>query len=92
MKNCLTEAQKLVDGDRQTAYGNPHVLHERIAHVWSSILGHHVTPEQVALCMAGTKIARLSLNPKHEDSITDLAGYARTYQRIVEHTNDELDS
>lgn len=90
--NCLTEAQKLVDGDRQGAYGDPHILHERIAHIWSAVLGHHVTPAQVALCMAGTKLARLSLNPNHGDSVTDLAGYARTYQRILEHQDHELES
>lgn len=91
MKNCLEEAMRLTDGDRQQAYGEPHVIHERIAHIWSSILGHHITPAQAALCMAGLKLARLSLNPEHEDSMTDLAGYARIYQRILEHQNNELE-
>ena len=38
--------------------------------------GHDVDPEQVALCMAGIKIARLIQTPTHADSWLDLAGYA----------------
>ena len=50
-------------------------MHTRIATIWSAILGHPITPWQVALMMAGLKIARLSHAPLSEDSWVDAVGY-----------------
>jgi hypothetical protein len=72
----LDEANRLTHGDRDKNYGTPYINHKRIAEIWTVILGIEVTPSQVALCMAGVKIARLVETPNHLDSFVDLAAYA----------------
>ncbi len=47
------------------------------------ILSFPVEPEQVALCMIGVKLARLSHNWSHADSIKDAAGYAAILSQLV---------
>jgi hypothetical protein len=71
----LVRAQTTVK-ERGQDYGDKFENHQRIADIWSIILGTEIKAEQVALCMAGTKIARLIQSPTHEDSWLDLAGYA----------------
>jgi hypothetical protein len=65
-----------VVADRHAAYGSPARNLADTAARWSVTLGVPVTPEQVALCMIDLKLARLSRDPAHLDSITDVAGYA----------------
>jgi hypothetical protein len=72
----LAEANRLTHGDRDKNYGTPYTNHKRIADIWAVILGIEITPAQVALCMAGVKIARLVETPDHLDSFIDLAAYA----------------
>ena len=62
-------------GDRDKNYGTPLVNHQRIATIWSVILEKEITPSQVALCMAGVKMARLIESPNHLDSFVDGAAY-----------------
>lgn len=71
----LNQAYLLTHGDRNKNYGTPLVNHQRIAAIWSVILGKQITPSQVALCMAGVKIARLVETPDHLDSFIDGAAY-----------------
>lgn len=74
-KQILDEATRLTVGDREKSYGTPQKNHERIAAMWSVILGHEVQPHEVALCMASLKIARLIETPDHLDSYVDGAAY-----------------
>lgn len=74
-EEILNEAIRLTSTDRQKNYGKPLINHQRIATIWSVILGAEITPSQVALCMAGVKIARLVETPDHEDSFIDAAAY-----------------
>ena len=79
----LDKAQKLVDGrDKQDHYGPPEESMRRIGLIWSGILGVDVSAEQVALMMLGLKTARLSIDPKHEDSLVDAGGYVRILERL----------
>lgn len=71
----LKAAHDLTHGDRDKNYGSPLTNHQRIAAIWSVILEKEVTPSQVALCMAGVKIARLIESPEHLDSFIDGAAY-----------------
>lgn len=80
--SVLAEAEALVTGNREKTYGGPHVNFPRIAAVWSAILGHPVTAEQVCLCMAGLKLVRLSNNPQHRDSQVDLCGYVALVEML----------
>lgn len=86
-ETVLEEAQRLVYGARQEAYGHPLDDFSKTAKMWSAILGVDVTAEQVGLCMICVKISR-QLNSPKRDNMTDAAGYAATVQMCV----DERDS
>jgi hypothetical protein len=62
--------------NRHRQYGSSKVLFDLVAKRWSLVLGTEVTPTQVALCMIDLKLARLTRDPAHQDSIIDVAGYA----------------
>lgn len=74
--DVLATAEKLVNGDRDQAHGQPAVTFKRIADIWSAHLGITITPAQVAQMMVLFKVARLGANPVHVDSWVDIAGYA----------------
>jgi hypothetical protein len=71
----LQEAARLTAKDRQNIYGDPRTNHCRIADLWTTSLEHQITPQQVAICMALVKIARL-METETLDSFIDLAAYA----------------
>ena len=73
--DILQEAARLTAKDRQNIYGDPRINHVRIADLWTTYLEHQITPQQVAICMALVKIARL-METETEDSFVDLAAYA----------------
>ena len=54
-----------------------------VAARWSITLGHPITPAQVVLCLIDLKIARLTHNPAHHDSIADVIGYAALMSEIT---------
>jgi hypothetical protein len=70
----LETAKHLVNVDRADAYGPPKENFKRIADGWAVILQADVSAEQVALCMAWLKLARLVHGP-HSDSYIDAAAY-----------------
>lgn len=82
----LEEASTIVFGDRQDDYGDTARSFLRIARLWSVVLEHEVSAEDVALCLIQLKVAR-SVNQHHadgageglikRDSIVDIAGYAQ---------------
>jgi hypothetical protein len=71
----LSDAAQAVS-DRGSSYGTVEDNFNRIAGLWSVLLGKEVTSAQVALCLAALKMARLVETPNHYDSWVDLAGYA----------------
>lgn len=81
--NVLEEANKLVHGDRNADYGHPLDDFSKTAAMWTAILGHPVSPEQVGLCMCAVKISR-QLNKPKADNLIDLAGYAETVNMVIE--------
>ena len=76
-ENILKEADKIVGGDRNAAYGHPKQDFQRTAKIWSAILGFEVPYEKVALCMVGVKLSR-QCNASRRDNLVDIAGYAQT--------------
>ena len=68
--------------DRRRTYGEPELLFQRVAERWSQVLGTNVTAAQVALCLCDLKLARLTVDPKHLDSLVDLAGYAAIVREV----------
>jgi hypothetical protein len=73
--DILQEAVRLTAKDRQNIYGDPRTNHCRIADLWTTYLAQQITPQQVAICMALVKVARL-METETEDSFVDLAAYA----------------
>ncbi len=61
---------------RRREYGEPAELFEHVARRWSLTLGVTVNPAQVVLCLLDLKLARLTRDPAHHDSVLDVAGYA----------------
>ena len=68
--------------DRRLTYGEPELLFTRVAERWSQVLGVQVTACQVALCLCDLKLARLTVDPRHLDSMVDLAGYAAIVREV----------
>ena len=68
---------------RRREYGEPVDVFEAIAARWSLVFGTPVTAPQVVLALLDVKLVRLSGNPKHLNSIVDLAGYAAVLREVV---------
>ncbi|QLH37832.1 MAG: hypothetical protein HWD60_00860 [Defluviicoccus sp.] len=68
---------------REGIYGPPQELFTQIARRWSLVLGTEVAAAQVALCLINLKLARLTRNPSHLDSIVDVAGYAACLREVT---------
>ena len=71
----LTTAETLINGDRAKDYGDAAENFQRIADLWSPILGVDVSATQVALALTQLKVARLITSNGHTDSWVDAAGY-----------------
>lgn len=71
----LENAKQLVNKDRAEVYGDSKTNHDRIAKLWSVILGEEVNSQQVIMCMTALKLARLIETPDHTDTWTDICGY-----------------
>ena len=78
----LLEHAAAIFVDRRATYGEPEQLFKHIAKRWSLVLGVEVTPPQVALCLIDLKLARLTTDPGHLDSIADVAGYAACLREV----------
>jgi len=74
---ALRDAARIINGSRDAHYGNPIDNFDRISKIWSVILGVEVSPEDVAMCMAGLKMARYASKSGFQpDTWIDIAGYA----------------
>ena len=82
-EQLLAQASSAVRERRHT-YGQPRELFERVAIRWSQVLGTEVTPVKVIVCLVDLKVARLSRDPRHLDSITDIAGYAGLLAELLD--------
>jgi len=73
----LREAASIISGDRDVQYGKPEQNFTRIAKIWSVILQHEITSEDVAMMMVGLKVARYASKSGFQaDTWRDIAGYA----------------
>jgi hypothetical protein len=80
----LLEQAALVVRDRRCTYGQPRDLSERVAVRCSQVVGVQVTARQVDTCPIDLKVARLAHDPRHLDSITDIAGYAGLLAELLD--------
>ncbi|MFO0992585.1 MAG: DUF6378 domain-containing protein [Hyphomicrobiales bacterium] len=71
-----------VVSERRKVYGDPAASMAAVAKRWSITLGRTVTPAEVVLCLIDLKLTRLAHDPKHADSMLDIAGYAAVLQEV----------
>lgn len=77
-----TIVAELIDG-RQKLYGDAVDGMERIAKVWSGILGFEVRPDQVPVMMMGLKLVRTSVSPDYSDNSDDVEGFLDIFRKVV---------
>ena len=81
------DAENAVYGDRATNYGHPREDFTRTAILWQGLLHHKladgesISPEDVARCMIGVKLARDVHSPLRDNRV-DIAGYALCLDRL----------
>ena len=68
---------------REQVYGPAETSFAHIAARWSLVLGTTVTAAQVALCLIDLKLARLTRDPTHLNSIVDVASYAACLREVT---------
>lgn len=79
----LEEAQEILEGDRESDYGDPVANFNRISGIASSILNETITPEQCVVVMMAVKLSREQYKHKR-DNLVDLVAYTEIYNRIRE--------
>jgi Domain of unknown function (DUF6378) len=79
----LLEQATSVVARRRGVYGQPIDLFEQVATRWSLTLGIKISRAQIALCLIDLKLARLAHDPRHLDSIADVAGYAGCLAEVL---------
>lgn len=77
----LHEAQRLLDGDREDAYGAASATAKRFASIGGVVTGLEIRPEHYPLLMIAAKLARQAHAHKH-DNLVDIAGYAAIAEEI----------
>lgn len=86
-KTVLEEAARLVDGDRQQAYGHPADNHACTAAMWNAYLARRGHPDLDGfdVCMLNIlqKCSRLA-HTRHRDGLVDIAGFARNAEMVDE--------
>ena len=80
--DLLRHAAGVVD-KRRGEYGEPEDRFANVAVRWSQVLGIRVTAAQVALCLMDLKMARLTHDPRHLDSLIDVFGYGACLREIT---------
>ncbi len=76
------QANKVINGARRDAYGPVEESFNRIALIWSGVLGVKVTAKQVAQCMIGLKLHR-EANSHQDDNIVDMYGYILLLEKLL---------
>jgi len=76
---CLSQANDIINGERQDQYGNPEDSFALIAKYWQAYLGSttaEVTAKDVAHMMILFKMARCNGQTSKRDNYVDICGYS----------------
>ena len=87
-EEILTEANNIVNGARNEAYGSPEDNFKRIADYWSSYLDKEITAHDVAMMMILLKVTRTQSGTGSMDNYVDIAGYAACAGEIYKSMED----
>ena len=82
-ESILSEAERIVNGDRQADYSDPVENFRHIAAIASAIRKKELTSEDCAVVLMAVKLARENFKHKR-DNLVDLAGYTEILYRIKE--------
>lgn len=89
----LTEAHDLVTGPRQQAYSHPYDDYSKVAQLFHTMTGIHLTVKQAITFMICVKLARIATNDTqnrwHRDSVVDAAGYLACLSMAHHHIQDQ---
>jgi uncharacterized protein YehS (DUF1456 family) len=83
-ETVLSEANRIIYGDREKTYGHPAKNLTTTANFWGEYLGTKITAKDVCVMMMLLKIARLRNDINHRDSVVDTCGYAALIERCDE--------
>ena len=87
-ETVLSEANRIIYGDREKTYGHPAKNLKVIAEMWNAYIGDQICfcfqPKDVAVMMILLKTARLANDINHRNSIVDICGYAALLERCDE--------
>jgi len=82
-ESILQEANRIVNGERQTDYSDPVENFKQIASIASAILKKELSAKDCCVVLMAVKLARESYKHKR-DNLVDLAGYTEILHRIKE--------
>lgn len=80
--SILTDAEKLVNGERQEQYDDPLINFKRISDIASALCGFHISMRVCCCVLIAVKFARAVFKYK-EDNYIDAVGYVEILNRIV---------
>lgn len=86
-KSILAEAEDIVNGSRQSDYGDARESFSRIATIASVMTGKELSPEDCCAVMMAVKLVRESFAHKR-DNLVDLCGYAHIMNEINDRKNE----
>jgi hypothetical protein len=81
VKSILTEAESIVNGDRDVQYGNPNEAFKEYSNILEATFGIKLTPAEICKVQIAIKLGRLKYKHKR-DSVVDLCGYAEILNRL----------
>lgn len=70
--------------ERRRSREKPAPHFERVANVWSGLMGFHISPEQAVLMLVALKITR-EWYQHDPDNVTDAEGYLSLIQELRDH-------
>ena len=85
----LSEAIRIVDGERQKTHGDKIKNHLNIAQLWSWYLKREVTAYDVAMLMVLLKVARTKTGRYNNDDLVDACGYASIAAEIAADNSED---
>lgn len=81
--SILEEAQEILEGERESDYGDPVANFNRISRIASSILDYTISPEECVVVMMAVKLSREQYKHKR-DNLVDLVAYTEILNRVRE--------
>lgn len=80
-KSILTEAETIINGERDVDYGDPTESFEKIAQIASLLTNKDLDADTCCAVMMAVKLTRQSFKHKR-DNLVDLCGYAEIMNQI----------